>query len=66
MHRRSVPVNQWKISFSGEPNSANRNDLSIHDFIEQRNMFRIAEKIPENDLLSQEVHLLSEKARAWY
>lgn len=64
--RKSVPVNQWRISFSGEERSDNKTDLAIHDFLEQVEMFSRAEGIPECELLRQIVHLLNGRARAWY
>lgn len=64
--RKSVPVNQWRISFSGEEKSEVKTDLNIHDFLEQVEMFSRAENIPEPELLRQIVHLLHGRARAWY
>lgn len=64
--RKSVPVNQWKISFSGEERTDSKTDLNIHDFLEQVEMFSRAESIPEDELLRQIVHLLQGRARAWY
>lgn len=63
---KSVPVNQWRISFSGEMRPDNKTDLNIHDFLEQVEMFSRAENITEQELLRQIVHLLHGRARAWY
>lgn len=61
-----MPVNQWRISFSGKERSDCKTDLNIHDFFEQVEMFSRAENIPEPELLRQIVHLLNGRARAWY
>lgn len=42
--RKTVPVNQWKISFSGEERTE-KSDLNIHDFLEQVEMFSRAQNI---------------------
>lgn len=64
--RKSVPIHQWKISFSGDDRGENKTDLPIHDFLEQIDMFRRAEGVTEQELLYQVVHLLTGRARAWY
>lgn len=63
---KPVPVNQWRISFSGDTNPSNKHDLNIHNFIEQVELFRRASSISEADLLLQIIHLLAGSARAWF
>lgn len=63
---KPVPVNQWRISFSGDSNPTNKHDLKIHNFIEQVELFRRASSISEADLLLQVIHLLAGSARAWF
>lgn len=63
-HKR-IPINQWKIVFSGDTSNG-RNELSIHDFIAQVEMFRRSEDVPEDDLIRQIIHLLTGRARLWY
>lgn len=64
-HRRAIPVNKWRILFSGQTNRE-RNELSIHEFLAQINMFRHSEGIQEAELLRQVIHLLRGDALAWY
>lgn len=61
---QQVPVNKWKICFSGEAKKPN--ELGIHDFLEQLEMFRRAEQLTEDDLLYEVAHLLRGRARAWF
>lgn len=63
---KTVPVNQWRIGFSGDTNSLNKHDVNIHKFLEQVKLFRKASRITENELLEQIIHLLSGNARDWY
>lgn len=62
---RFIPVNKWKISFSGNANSDGR-DSSIHEFLAQVEMFRRSEGVSERDLVRQAIHLLRGPALAWY
>lgn len=62
---KPVPVNRWRIYFSGEVNPA-RNELSIHDFLAQVDMFRRSEGIPEAEMIRQIIHLLRGSASLWY
>lgn len=63
---KPIPVNQWRISFSGDPNSSNKHDLNIHNFIEQVELFRRSSGISQDMLLLQIIHLLTGSARAWF
>lgn len=65
-HVKSVPINQWRISFSGSETSANKHDVNVHQFLEQIELFRKAGRITEKELLDQVIHLLSGNARDWY
>lgn len=62
---KPVPVNRWKIYFSGEVNLT-RNELSIHDFLAQVDMFRRSEGIHESEMIRQIIHLLRGSASLWY
>lgn len=64
--RKSTPVHQWKLSFSGDNLSKDPHNQNIHDFIAQLEVFRRAEHIAEGELLDQMIHLLRGKARQWY
>lgn len=60
-----MSVDRWKIYFTGDsPKEAG--ELQLFDFLEQVEMFRRAEKMPESDLMDKIVHLLRGRARAWY
>lgn len=59
--RRSVPVNQWKLWFSGD----NRG-LHLYDFLNQIEMYRRSEKVTDSEMLFSIVHLLSGRAKLWY
>lgn len=68
-HRRrlkAVPITQWRINFSGDANSTNKNDLNLHNFLDQVEMFRRAGGIRRQELLEQICHLLGGSARAWF
>lgn len=65
-HHKPIPINQWKISFSGDTSSANKYDVNLHNFLDQVDMFRQANRIECQDLLLQIPHLLNGSARAWY
>lgn len=65
-NQRVVPVNHWRISFSGEANSSNKFDLNIHKFLQQVKLFRRASNISRGELLRQIIHLLNGSARDWY
>lgn len=60
-YRKSVPVHQWKLSFSGEPNT-----MHLYDFLSELRMFQRSERVPDEVLLASVVHLLSGRARLWY
>lgn len=59
--RKSVPVHQWKISFSGEGHG-----LHLYDFLSELQMFQRSEGVTDNQIFSSVVHLLTGRARLWY
>lgn len=61
-----IPVNHWRIVFSGDEVKSVKNDLGIHDFLAQVDMFRQAEQMGEQQLLQKIPHLLIGSARTWY
>lgn len=63
---RKIPVNHWKIVFSGEETKSSKNDLGIHDFLAQVEMLMQAERMSEQQLLKKIPHLLIGNARTWY
>lgn len=63
--RKPVPINRWKICFSGDSNTS-RGELTIHDFLAQVEMFRESESIPEVEMVRQVIHLLRGPALLWY
>lgn len=60
-HRRSVPVYQWKLAFSGDGQG-----LHLYDFLSELRMFQRAEGVSDAELFSSVVHLLVGRARLWY
>lgn len=59
--RKTVPVHQWKLSYSGDGQG-----LHLYDFLSEIRMFQRSEGVTEAELLSSVVHLLSGRARMWY
>lgn len=60
-YRRKVPVNQWRIQFSGvEPNN------NVHEFLAQIKLLQRAEGVSDQELLYAIVHLLDGRARQWH
>lgn len=60
-YRKTVPVHQWRIAFSGESR-----DTPIHDFLAELRMLQRAEGVSNDELFTSIVHLLSGRARLWY
>lgn len=60
-NRKSVPVNQWKLNFTGE----NRG-IHLLDFLNQIEMYQRSENISDPEMVLSIVHLLSGRARLWY
>lgn len=61
MHRRSIPVNQWRVSFNGEGPST-----ELHEFLDQVALFQRSEHFSNEDLMYSIIHLLTGRARLWY
>lgn len=60
-HRKTVPVHQWKLNYSGDTNSMN-----LYDFLAELRMFQRSEGVSDHELLNSVVHVLSGRARLWY
>lgn len=60
-NRKPVPVNQWRISFSGDGRG-----LHLYDFLSQVTMYQRAEQVSNNELRFSIVHLLTGRAKMWY
>lgn len=59
--RRTNPVAQWNIAFSGDDKKT-----SLNDFLSQVALFARAERISENELLASAIYLFSGPAKMWY
>lgn len=59
--RKSVPVHQWRISFSGDGQG-----MHLYDFLSEIRVFQRSEQISDGELLASVVHLLTGRARLWY
>lgn len=66
MALKPVPVNQWRVCFSGDPKPTNKYDVSIHKFIATVECICTNASIPMNAILSQIIHLLAGSALDWY
>lgn len=60
-NRKTVPVHQWKVSYSGDGQG-----LHLYDFLAELQMFQRSEGVSDAELFSSVVHLLSGRARLWY
>lgn len=61
INRRSVPVNQWRITFGGDGRG-----LHLYDFLSQVTALQRSEGISNNDMYYSIIHLLTGRARLWY
>lgn len=59
--RKSLPVNQWRLTFSGDGTG-----LHLYDFLMQVRIFQRSEQVSNNELLFSFMFLLSGRARLWY
>lgn len=59
--RKTVPVHQWRVSFSGDGHG-----LSLHDFLSELHMLQRSEGVSDEDLFASIVHLLTGRARLWF
>lgn len=60
-YRRTVPINQWGIYFSGDGSG-----LHLYDFLAQVALLKRAENVTDEDMAFQIIHLLTGRARLWY
>lgn len=60
-NQRSVPIHQWKISFSGDDHG-----MHLYDFLTQLELFQRSENVSDTDMLYSIMHLLSGRAKLWY
>lgn len=63
---KTVPIHQWKISFSGEDQRVSETDLSASEFVFQANVHKEAQMLSDGDMLSQIGVLLTHRAKTWY
>lgn len=59
--RKNVPVNQWKITFSGDGYG-----LHLYDFLSQVEIYKRSEQISNAEIMYSIIFLLSGRARLWY
>lgn len=59
--RKSVPINQWKIQFSGDGVG-----LHLYDFLSQVALFQRSESVADEEMVFSVIHLLSGRARLWF
>lgn len=59
--RKTVPVHQWKLSYSGEEQG-----LHLYDFLSELRMFQMSEGVSDEELFCSIVHLLTGRARLWF
>lgn len=60
-NRRPIPVNQWKIEFSGDGKG-----LHLYDFLSQIAMFMRSERTTDKEMMCSIFYLLSGRAKIWY
>lgn len=61
VQRKSVPVHQWKLTYSGDGIG-----IHLYDFLSEIEMLQRSEGVSDDELLSSVVHLLTGRARLWY
>lgn len=59
--RKTVPVHQWRVTFSGDGKG-----MHLYDFFSRVALYQRSERIDDDDLLSSVFHLLSGRASYWY
>lgn len=59
--RRAIPINQWRISFSGDGRG-----IHLYEFLSQVSLLQRSEHMSSEDLMFSLIHLLTGRARAWY
>lgn len=58
---KSVPINQWQVSFNGEGRG-----MHLFDFLSQVRMYQRSEMVTDEELLRAMTHLLTGRAKRWY
>lgn len=59
--RKSVPINSWRISFSGDSRG-----IHLHEFLVQLKMLQRSENVSDEEMLFSIVHLLTGRAKLWF
>lgn len=62
---RRVPINQWKVTFSGDEPKVLKTDTNLFDFLNMVELYRKSDNMSEEELLHRIPHLLSGSAREW-
>lgn len=60
-NRKSIPVNQWNVKFSGDESG-----LSLSEFLGEVELFAKSERLSREDLFDSAVHLFAGPARKWF
>lgn len=58
--RRTIPVNQWNVKFSGE------GGMSLSEFLGEVELFAQSEQFSDQELFASAIHLFSGHARKWF
>lgn len=61
-----IPIHHWKTYFSGDEAKTMKNEMNIHDFLSQVDVYRMGENMSEAQLLRKIPHLLIGSARTWF
>lgn len=59
--RKTVPVHQWRIFFSGDSKG-----IHLYDFLSKLSMYKRSEQVSDEELVQSIIHLLNGKALQWY
>lgn len=58
--KKTIPINQWNVKFSGEEG------LSLTEFLGEVDLYAQSEGFTPHDLFNSAIHLFSGNARKWY
>lgn len=58
--RKTIPINQWNVKFSGE------GGVSLSEFLGEVELFALSEQYSDEELFSSAIHLFSGHARKWF
>lgn len=61
MNRKSIPVNQWRLTFSGDGRGSH-----LYSFLSEITLLQRSERMSDDDIMCSIIHLLSGRARTWY